>query len=237
MQWWESCNKGQVTASYWEKGICRMRIRKAGTLIAAFTAAGVIVAASVMVYLHRSRSVPALQPPSVPVQGEDQSTDQADANEASFSEPLPLGSRFGYNQPAPPPITFFVGRSPDEAGVPDLGTPAAAVQTILSLIDQGATDKLALCLLEETDDAVSDLYPRYLGQPVGLVEVVEDEESAKVVWETAVHTAFSRQGKRWTPGETILLTARVVQVEGRWRLVQLHEGDEDDTQRQDVSPN
>ncbi|MEN6428822.1 MAG: hypothetical protein ABFE13_26035, partial [Phycisphaerales bacterium] len=142
-----------------------------------------------------------------------------------------------YNQPAPPPITFFVGRSPDEPGVPDLSTPAAAVQTILFLIDQGTTDKLALCLLEETDDAVSDLYPRYLGQPVGLVEVIEDAESAKVVWEAAVHTAFSLHGKRWSPGETITLTARVVQVEGLWKLVQLHEGDEDDTQRQDVSPN
>ena len=213
-----------------------MRILKAKALIAAFAAAGAIGAATVTVYVHHSRLTPASQPPSVPVQGEDQSPDRADANEASFSEPLPLGSRFGYNQPAPPPITFFVGRSPDEAGVPDLGTPAAAVQTILSLIDQGATDKLTLCLLEETDDAVSDLYPRYLGQPVGLVEVIEDEESAKVVWEAAVHTAFSRQGKRWSAGETITLTARVVQVEDRWKLLQLHEGDEDDTQRQDVSP-
>ncbi len=136
------------------------------------------------------------------------------------SEPIPPSS------PSP---------SPKEAGAPDLRTPAVAVRTVLSLVDQGATDGLALCLLEKTDDAVSDLYPRYLGRPVELVEVIADEQSARVVWEAAVHTEFSRNGNHWSPGETIMLTARLVRVGGLWKLLELHEKEENGAQPQETS--
>ena len=175
--------------------------------------------------------------PSVPVSGESRSANQADGNQASISEPLPLGSLLGCNRPAPPPASISVGRSIRKTGTPDLSTPAATVYSVLSLIDQGATGKLAPCLFEETGDPVSSLYPRYLGPPVGLREVIEDDQSAKVTWNATVHTEFSCRGRQWSPGETITLTARLVRVGGLWKLQQLHEGDKDGPQSHDAPAN
>ncbi len=68
-------------------------------------------------------------------------------------------------------------------------------------------------------------------------QVMEEDQRAKVVWDATVHTEFSWRGKRRTPGETITLTARLVRVEGLWKLVQLHEGDDDDPQSHDAPAN
>jgi hypothetical protein len=140
----------------------------------------------------------------------------------------------GANRPAPPPRGFSIGPAPGETDTPDLSTPAIAVYTILSLIDQGATDKLPSCLLEEAEDPLGDLYPRYLGHPVGLVEVIDQEASAKVIWDATVHTAFSRHGREWSAGETVTLTARLMQLDGFWKLAQLDEGEKDVEQQPDV---
>jgi hypothetical protein len=161
---------------------------------------------------------------------EAQTTPEADANDPTEGEPIPLGSRFGCNSPAPPPI-LFLGPPPQDANDLDLSTPAAAIQTILSLVDQGAADKLASCVLERTNSGPDGLYPRYLGQPVGLVEVVEEDDCAMVVWEAAVHTGFALQGKRWSAGETMMVTSRLTRVDGSWKLAQWHEGDGDGEER------
>jgi hypothetical protein len=188
-------------------------------------------------YVYHLQSIGPVEPPFVPVSGESRSANQADGNQTSISEPLPLGSLLGCNRPAPPPASISVGRSSEQIDTPDLSTPAATVYTVLSLLDQGATGRLAPCLFEETEDRVSNLYPRYLGHSVGLQEVIEDSQSAKVTWNATVHTEFSRRGRHWSPGETITLTARLVRVGGLWKLQQLHDGDEDGPQSHDALAN
>jgi hypothetical protein len=212
-------------------------LRKPRSLQGIAAVAGAIGSVVVIGSVYHLQSISPVKPPPVPVQVESRSADQADGNQTSVSGPLPLGSVLGCNSPAPPPVSIFVGRSSEETDTADLSTPGAAVYSVLSLIDQGATDKLAPCRCEETGEPVSSLYPRYLGPPVGLGEVMEEDQQAKVVWDATVHTEFSWRGKRRTPGETITLTARLVRVEGLWKLVQLHEGDDDGPQSQNAPPN
>jgi hypothetical protein len=205
---------------------------KAGRLKTVLAAVAIMGVLSMTAYVFCMRSFPAPAPPPVPMQGGEKPLAQIDD-----SEPLPLGSILGCNSPAPPPASISVGRSSAETNTPDLSTPAATVYSVLSLLDQAATDKLAPCLFEETEDPVSSLYPRYLGPPVGLREVIENNQSAAVTWEATVHTEFSRRGKRWSPGETVTLTARLVRVEGLWKLLQLHDGDEHGPHSQDAPAN
>jgi hypothetical protein len=213
------------------------KLRKTRSLQRIAALAGAIGSVVVIGYMYRVPSRSPVESPPVPVPAESRSANQADGNQASVRGPLLLGSVLGYNSPAPPPASISVGRSSEETGTADLSTPGTAVYSVLSLIDQGATGKLAPCRCGETGEPVSNLYPRYLGPPVGLGEVIEEGQSAKVVWDATVHTEFSRRDKRWTPGETITLTARLVRVKGLWRLQQLHEEDEDDPQSRDAPPN
>jgi hypothetical protein len=67
--------------------------------------------------------------------------------------------------------------------------------------------------------------------------VVESNQSAVVTWEATVHTEFTLRGKRWSSGETAALTARLVRIDGLWKLLQLHERDEDGLQSQDATAN
>jgi len=210
--------------------------RKARGIKVAFAVIGAIGAVAVIAYVRHVQPVGTLQPLPPAVQTASQMADHADGNEPLPGEPPPLGSVFGYNRPAPPAVGLSIGPAPGEADTPDLSTPAVAVYTILSLIDQAATSKLPPCLLEEAEDPLGDLYPRCLGHPVGLVEVIEDGESAQVIWDATVHTAFSRHGKQWSPGETVTLTARLVQIDGFWKLWQLHDGGEDGDQQHDAPP-
>ncbi len=195
--------------------------RKARTIQVGLAVAGVIAAAVTIAYMHRS-SRPVQAPPPVSAPAPTAAT-PADGNDSASVEFLPLGSILGVNSPAPPPVSIAIGSPPGAADTPDLSTPAAAVYSVLSLIDEGTTDKLAACFVEETEAPGSDLYPSCLGHPVGLVDIVEDDQSAEVTWEATVHTAFSRNGRQWSPGETIGLTTKLVQVEGLWKLKKLHE--------------
>lgn len=213
-------------------------LRKARTFKVMFAVTGAIGAVAMIGYVHHSKSVSPVQQPPLAVQTDSQAVDQADSNEPSFGGPLPLGSVFGCNNPAPPPVSISVGRSGAEAETPDLSSPATAVYSVLDLIEQRATDELALCFCEEMEGPPSNLYPRFLSHPVGLVEVIEEEKSAEVVWEATVHTAFSRHGRQWSPGGTITLTAKLVRVENSlWKMVKLHNGDEGRSQSHDVSSN
>ena len=119
-------------------------LRKARKIKVILAVTGAIGIVSVAAYVHHLKSIPVLQRLSAPVQTDGQSVDQTDGKESSFSEQLPLGSLLGYNKSAIPPIIMHVGRPPGEANTPDLSTPAAAVYSVLSLIDQAKTDKLAL---------------------------------------------------------------------------------------------
>jgi hypothetical protein len=199
-------------------------LHKTKLVLVVLVAGGVLIVSAIAWWSRRA--IPPLPEPSADEQREAPPVFPTDANGPSVGDPIPLGSRFGCNSPAPPPV-LFLGPPPRDGNDPDLSTPASAIQTILSLIDQGATDKLAPCVLEEIDYGKDSLYPRYLGQPVGLVEVIEDGGSARVVWEASVHTGFTLHDKRWSVGETMIVTSRMVRVGELWKLLQWHEGGED----------
>jgi len=202
-------------------------LRKARKIKVIFAVAGAIGVIAVNAYVHHLKSVPTLQRLSNPALMDSQSEDQTDDKESSFNEQLPLGSLLGYNKPAPPPIVMHVGRPPAEANTPDLSTPAATVYSVLSLIDQTATDKLAPCFIQKPEDAVGNLYPRYLGQPIELVEVAEEDEYAEVIWNATVHTNFSLDGRDWSQGEMMMLKTTLVRVEGLWKISKLYDRGKD----------
>jgi len=168
-------------------------------MVAAIGVVGLVLA---IVLVYHLKPPPIAQEPVVAASGDSHPLDQTDSEETASGEGISLGSLLGINKPAPPPIVFYVGRPPGEADAPDLSTPAVAVHSVLSLIDEGATDKLAPCFVKQIEDTVSELYPNYLGPPVELVEVVKEGESAEVVWKATVHTEFSLDGTQRSPGET-----------------------------------
>jgi hypothetical protein len=212
-------------------------LRNARRIKVMLAVVGAIGLASVAAYIYRLKSAPAPQMPSPPVQTPGQSADQTDGEEFLLSEQVPLGSLLGYNKPALTPIIMSVGPPPGEADTPNLSTPAVALHSVLSLIDQAATDELTLCFIEEAGDTASNLYPRYLGHPIELVDVVEQGESAGVIWNATVHTEFSLDGESRSPGETIALTTRLLRVEGIWKILKLHDGVKYGPQQHDTQAN
>lgn len=204
---------------------------RARSIKALFAVAATIGVAAVTAYICHSKSAPAPPEPLIPAQKDVQSVDTIEAREPGIGQDVSLGRVLGTNNPAIPPMTMPpVGRPPGEEDTPDLNTPAAAVYSVLTLIDQDATDKLAACFIEETQDTASNLYRRYLGHPIELADVVEDGESALVIWNATVHTEFSLDGTSRSPGETMTLTTRLVRVEDVWKLLRLHEGRKDVSQ-------
>ena len=184
----------------------------------------------VIAYLCYLRSIRPLEQLSVPGPIDVQAADQTDGMESSFNQEISLGRLLGENKPALPPMGMLVGRPPGEDDMPDLSTPAAAVYSVLSLTEQGATDKLPLCFIQERQGNERELFPRYLGQPVELVEVTEDGESALVIWNATVHTEFSLEGRNHSVGEKITLTTRLRREEDFWKLLKLYDGVKDGSQ-------
>jgi hypothetical protein len=108
-----------------------------------------------------------------------------------------------------------VGGDPDAV---DLSTPAAAVFSLLALLEEGDTERLDLCLADEDAQVTDGPYPRYVGHPIRLVDVFEDNQTATVLWEATTHTAFSRAGRRWSVGEYVPFTSHLIQSDGLWKL-------------------
>jgi len=196
------------------------------TVLATVTIAGVL---SVTAYMFQMRLFPAPPQPLIPMQ-EDAETQTSRPTGGGESSPLGdapmVGRLMAQTDPqkiSSLPVGIFLGRRPGEADDPDLSTPAMAVYEVLALIDRGATDRAIRCFAEGAQDVSSGLYPRHLGHPIELVEVIDVGNAAKVVWKATVHTGFTLEGKNWSPGETITLETSLVQAEGLWKLTRLHE--------------
>ena len=190
---------------------------------------GTIGFIAVIAYVYRSQSVSPPHSPAAPAAPERPSADEADGNEAASWRVPAAGQRPGAQQPGPAARDLHGGTVTRGGYEPDLSTPATAVYSVLDLIERGATDGLNDCFVADVNDPASDLYPRCLGHPVALMDVVEEAETAKVVWEATVHTAFTRRGKQWSPSETMTLATQLVRVNGFWKLVRLCDGEEDET--------
>ncbi|MDI6448647.1 hypothetical protein [Anaerobaca lacustris] len=199
-------------------GDSRAISRRNGIVVVALAVAGVAWAIAGLYRADRS-----------PAPSQTESAPQADEPIAPLgAAPLIGALRDGDDarSPAPPPLIFMVGR-PDADGAPDLSTPAQAVHSVLALLDRGRMEALPQCFSDAAPDASEGLYPRRLGPPVELVDMVEDGDAATVVWSAAVHTGFTLDGRSRSPGETVTLTTRLVRIEGLWKLVELHDGGEE----------
>ena len=156
------------------------------------------------------------------MQRDDQSSRRADDTHSDngLAPTIELPTIRGGESPAPPPIIF---RSRGLSDGPDLTRPAAAVFSVLGLIDRGATDQLPQCFVTGDAPTTEGLYPRYLGHPIELVDVVEEGEAATITWNATIQTAFSLEGATHITGDRLTLTTRLVRTEGLWLLVKLHE--------------
>jgi len=216
---------------------------KAGAIKAILATAGVVGVVTVGAYVHHSRSTPA---PEVPVtsvsvgplvsaegrQAGSARGRQAAATEAPPPSEVPEASGTDVGSPEEPTLGPF--GPPDESGLGgaiamglqvgggedavDLSTPAAAVYSLLTLIDEGDTDQLDLCLADEDANVTDGPYPRYVGHPIRLVDIFEDDQIATVQWEATTHTAFQRAGRHWSPGEYVPFTSHLIQDDGLWKL-------------------
>lgn len=196
-------------------------------ILAAIGVVGLVLAILLVYHLKPS---PTSQKPDVAVPKDSQPIEQLSREDPASGEGTSLGSLLGTNKPAPPPILFRAGPTPEEADAPDLSTPATAVYTVISLIDQGATDELASCFVGKSEDTAGALYPRYLGHPIELVEVIEEDESAEVIWNATIHTEFSLAGQNRSPGETVPLRTKLVRIENIWKILKLDDGGKNDPQ-------
>ena len=203
---------------------------KASRLKIVVVTAATVGVSLVTAHVFHMRSLPAPPEPPVPMQSDAEPLGQIDGGEPSLLGDAPLVGRLmtqAVQTESPPPFGIPTGHQPGEANAPDLSTPAVAVYEALALIDRGDTDQLTQCFAEGTKDTASRLYPQHLGHPIELVDVIEEGNAAKVIWKATVHTGFSLGGRSWSPGESMILTTRLVRVDGLWKLAKLYEGGED----------
>ncbi len=190
-------------------------------LIVAVPAVVVVVWAAI--HVSRVRTLPA--PPPVPPKQETGEILLRTNNESLLGEAPMAGAlvpQTGHGV-SPPPGGILLGRRSEDDDASDLSTPSAAVYSVLALIDSNATEQLAQCCTNGADRIANGLYPRYLGHPVELVEVVEEDNAAQVTWKATVHTEFSLKGTRRSRGESMILTTRLIRTGGVWKLSRLHE--------------
>jgi hypothetical protein len=201
---------------------------KAGTVKVVLAAVAVtsIFFAAAHVFRMRSLSISLPRPAPVQDDAEAQTSRPAGRTGSSpFGDAPLIGTLRGTDDaraPAPPPIIFMVGRR-DSDGAPDLSTPAQAVQSALELLGRGSAEALSQCFRDGTPDAGERLYPRYLGPPIEVVEVAEEDDTARVNWNATVRAGFVLEGKKRSPGETVRLETRLVRVDGVWKLARLYE--------------
>jgi len=193
---------------------------KARAVKVALAAAGVAGVAWAIACLYRSGPAPV--PPDAA------SVPQADEQNVTLGD-TPLVSELRSTDDARsgpvPAVLFGIGR-PDANDAPDLSTPAQAVHSVLELLDRGSAEALSQCFCGGVPDPNESLYRRYLGPPVELVDASEEGDAATVVWTATVHTGFTLDGRSRAPGETFIPRTRLVRVEGLWKLLKLHDGDD-----------
>ncbi len=194
---------------------------KARSIKAVCALTGVIGAIGMLVYVHHLPSPAPVQSPSVPL------PKVHELQAPTKGEKVSIVSLSGVNKQPPPPIMWHVGPTPDQNSGPDLSTPDNAVQSVLSLLDEGAADAIATCFVTSTENPEGMLYPHYLGHPVELVDVNETGETAIVTWTATVKTTLTFGKQALSPGETVTLTTTLVQDDEIWRIHELNQGIED----------
>jgi hypothetical protein len=199
------------------------KVSRLRLVVATATVIGILL---VTVHVFDVRFLSAPQQPAGDVQCDAEPLHHIDGGEPSLLGVEPVLGRL-MTQTGPrvssPPGGILVGRRSEEGDAPDLSTPSVAVYSVLTLIDRNATEQLTQCCTNGTDGIANRLYPRYLGYPIELVDVAEEGNAAKVTWKATVHTRFSLNGRSWSLGESITLTARLTRVDGLWRLSILDE--------------
>jgi RNA polymerase sigma-70 factor (ECF subfamily) len=218
-----------------------------GGLKTVLAVATVVAAVSAIGFVHHSRSPAPPAASSVPIAVNRQTVPESGTNRPSpavratstrerqpQAETTPVAATAATEQTREPVLRPFgppeevVGMGGMSVGDPfsglptaDLTTPEAAVYSLLTLIDQGATDEWSECLAEGAEIAADSPFPRHLGFPIRLIEVVQDGDTAQVTWEATAHTPFSYKGRDRLPGESVPLSSPLIRVDGRWKILKL----------------
>lgn len=217
-------------------------VTKAGAVKALLATTGFVGVLSVGVYVHQSRPVASPEVPATPISAEaprgaaGRQVGSARGGQAALIEvttpavedeagPVDLAV-----PEEPTPESHDAAAASQAGGIwggwsvggfqdaVDLSTPAAAVYSLLTLIDEGATDQLGLCLIAEDAHVTDGPYPRHVGQPIRLIDIFEDGQAATVQWEATTHTAFDHADRHWSPGEYVPFTSHLILDDSVWKL-------------------
>ncbi len=123
----------------------------------------------------------------------------------------------------------------DRAMRTNFTTPENAVRSLIKLFEQRAGHELkaylALGVVEDLDSS----YLNCLGNPIEIIEVIQEEGTAQVTFLAAVHTEFTLHNTIWQPGDALTLAARFLRINDLWKCSAINstscEGDTDDAEQ------
>ncbi|MEN6423958.1 MAG: sigma-70 family RNA polymerase sigma factor [Phycisphaerales bacterium] len=145
----------------------------------------------------------------------------ADQTVETALRPIPgpsPGGAMGIAMAGSMPVSHAVFRSVTETGVADLSTPEAAVYSLMALTGLEAIDRLGQCFAEGAEDSVGLPALRCLGYPVETIDAICEDDVARFTWRATVHRPFPLNGTVWSEGDSLTLTARLVRVDGLWKV-------------------
>ncbi len=108
------------------------------------------------------------------------------------------------------------------------------MRSLIKLFEQRAGYELkaylALGVVEDLDSS----YLNCLGNPIEIIEVIQEESTAQVTFLVAVHTEFTLHNTIWQPGDALTISARFLRINDLWKCSAIEDvsfkGDTDDTE-------
>ena len=123
----------------------------------------------------------------------------------------------------------------DRAMHTNWSTPENAVRSLMKLFEQRADDELKAYLAQGTGESPDSAYLKFLGGPIEIIEVIQEENTAQVTYLAAVHTEFALNNTIWLPGDALTLSARFLWINDLWKCLAINsasfEGDLNETEQ------
>ncbi len=116
----------------------------------------------------------------------------------------------------------------------DWSTPENAVRSLIRLFEQRAEAELEAYLALDVGESLDSSYLKCLGNPIEIIEVIQEENRAQVTFLAAVRSEFTLDNTGWQPGDALTLSARFLWINDLWKCSAIDnlscEGDTDDTE-------
>jgi DNA-directed RNA polymerase specialized sigma24 family protein len=177
-----------------------------------------IVLIAAYTYYSRLSQVPSAPVITTPIQPEDP------VPEATTAKPQPALDK---------PV--LRSSSIDRAMHTNWSTPENAVHSLMKLSEQHAEDELKAHLPMGVERSLDSSYLKCLGNPIEIIEVIQEENHAEVIYLAAVREQFTLNNTTWLPGDALTLSARFLRIDDLWKCSAIHstsfEGDTDDAEQ------